>query len=47
MGELTYTLQVSPANLEWKYSEGDSEYRIDQYVIKGDSDQTDNPKYII
>ena len=37
MGELTYTLQVSPANLEWKYSEGDAEYRIDQYVIKGDS----------
>jgi len=36
LGELTYTLQVLPANLEWKYSEADAEYRIDQYVIKSD-----------
>jgi len=36
LGELTYTLQVLPANLDWKYSEADAEYRIDQYVIKSD-----------
>lgn len=36
MGELTYTLQISPANVEWKYSEAEGEYRIDQYVIKGE-----------
>lgn len=36
MGELTYTLQISPANVEWKYSESEGEYRIDQYVIKGE-----------
>lgn len=36
VGELTYTLQVSPANVEWKYSEAEGEYRIDQYVIKGE-----------
>jgi|SRR3990170_6579872 len=35
-GELNYTLQVLPANLDWKYSEVDAEYRIDQYVIKSD-----------
>ena len=35
-GELTYTLQVLPANLEWKYSEADAEYRIDQYIIKSE-----------
>ncbi len=37
VGELTYTLQVSPANVEWKYSEAEGEYRIDHYVIKGES----------
>lgn len=37
VGELTYTLQVLPANVEWKYSEAEGEYRIDQYVIKGES----------
>ena len=37
VGELTYTLQVSPANVEWKYSEAEGEYRINQYVIKGES----------
>jgi len=37
LGESTYTLQVFPGNLEWKYSEADAEYRIDQYVIKSDS----------
>ena len=37
VGELTYTLQVSPANIDWKYSEAESEYKIDQYVIKSDS----------
>jgi hypothetical protein len=36
LGEMTYTLQVLPANLDWKYSEADAEYRIDQYVIKSD-----------
>lgn len=36
MGELNYTLQISPANLDWKYSEVDAEYRIDQYVIKSE-----------
>ena len=35
-GGLNYTLQVLPANLDWKYSEADAEYRIDQYVIKSD-----------
>ncbi len=37
VGELTYTLQVSPANVEWKYLEAEGEYRIDHYMIKGDS----------
>jgi hypothetical protein len=37
VGELTYTLQVSPANVEWKYSEAEGEYRIGHYVIKSDS----------
>ncbi len=36
IGEHSYTLQVVPANVEWKYSESDGEYRIDQYVIKSD-----------
>lgn len=36
LGELNYTLQVLPANLEWKYSEADAEYRIDQYIIKSE-----------
>lgn len=37
IGEHSYTLQVSPANVEWKYSDAEGEYRIDQYVIKSDS----------
>jgi hypothetical protein len=37
IGENSYTLQVSPANVEWKYSDAEGEYRIDQYVIKSDS----------
>lgn len=36
VGELTYTLQISPAVVEWTYMEAEGEYRIDQYVIKGD-----------
>lgn len=36
MGEHSYTLQVVPFNVDWKYSETDGEYRIDQYVIKSD-----------
>ncbi len=37
MGELTYTLAVSPANIEWKYSEPDSEYTLFDYKFKGDA----------
>ncbi len=36
VGEHNYTLQVLPANVEWKYSEAEGEYKIDQYVIKSD-----------
>ncbi len=36
VGEHSYTLQVVPANVEWKYSEPEGEYKIDQYVIKSD-----------
>ncbi len=36
MGEHSYVLQVVPANVEWKYSDPEGEYRIDQYVIKSD-----------
>ncbi|VVB85129.1 Uncharacterised protein [uncultured archaeon] len=36
MGEHNYTLQVVPFNIDWKYSETDAEYRIDQYVIKSE-----------
>ncbi len=36
VGEHSYTLQVLPANVEWKYSEAEGEYKIDQYVIKSD-----------
>ena len=36
VGEHSYTLQVLPVNVEWKYSEAEGEYRIDQYVIKSE-----------
>ena len=37
VGELNYTLQLIPSNIEWKYSEAEAEYKIDQYIIKSDN----------
>ncbi|MCZ7362034.1 MAG: hypothetical protein O8C58_01635 [Candidatus Methanoperedens sp.] len=37
MGELTYTLQASPSNIEWKYSEPESEYTLMDYKFKADA----------
>ncbi|MDP3104295.1 MAG: hypothetical protein Q8M95_06780, partial [Candidatus Methanoperedens sp.] len=36
MGEQTYTLQVSPANVEWKYLDAEAEYQIGNYMIKSE-----------
>ena len=36
-GELSYTLQVSPANIEWNYSEPESEYTLFGYKFKSDA----------
>lgn len=35
--ELTYTLAVCPANIEWKYSEPESEYTLFDYKFKSDA----------
>lgn len=36
MGEQTYTLQVSPANVDWKYLDAEAEYQIGNYMIKSE-----------
>jgi len=35
--EQKYTLQVYPINVEWNYSEPESEYKINAYSFKNDS----------
>jgi len=35
--DLNYTLQVYPMNIDWKYIEQDSEYKIHEYRFKAES----------
>ena len=35
--DLNYTLQVYPSNIDWKYIEQDSEYKIHEYRFKAES----------
>jgi hypothetical protein len=35
--DLNYTLQVYPNNIDWKYIESDSEYKIHEYRFKVES----------
>ncbi len=36
MDEMNYTLQVSPVNGPWRYSEAESEYKISEYLFKSE-----------
>jgi len=35
--DLNYTIQVFPLNIEWKYIESDSEYKLHQYRFKAET----------
>ena len=35
--DLNYTLQVYPSNIDWKYIEPDSEYKLHEYRFKAES----------